>query len=84
MCVSTHTHTHPTPQPVQKEEIAKNWKQEQKQIYRGSPKASYLAGTPWVPTASPSSRATSDKMESEKGPNCLQTHLKAEKDIAYF
>lgn len=53
-------------------------------ICRGSPKASYLTGTPWVATASPLSHALSDKMELEKGPNCLKTHSKAEKDTSHF
>lgn len=53
-------------------------------ICRGAPKATHLTGTPWVLTASPSSCASLDKMELEKGPNCLQTHSKAQKGKRYF
>lgn len=81
-CVHIHTHTY---------HLCRSWrylktgsKSRNTSICRGTPKDSHLTGTPWVPTASPSSHASSDKMELEKGPNCLQTRSKAQKGKRYY
>lgn len=75
VCEYTYTHL---PNLYRGERHLKTENKSRNTNIRGSPKASYLTGTPWVPTASPSSLASSDKRSK-----LPKEHSKAEKGISH-